>query len=216
MNLSRDLVIVGAGGHGRETASSALIQLANHATHRVLGVLDDSPQPNCEQLLELLGLRFLGTRAWLQDNDALYTLGIGSPSVRRALDLELSGWGRDAWSVIHPAASVGKANLIADGAVIAQGAVVTTNVEIGRHAHLNVNSSVSHDSTIGSYVTIGPGAVICGSCTIEEGAYIGANSCVLQGLTVGKAAIVGAGACVVSDIEPGQTVVGVPARSFSR
>lgn len=212
MNLKRDLVIVGAGGHGRETANTALIQLANHATHQVLGVVDDNPQPNCKQLLELLGLRFLGTRSWLFDNNALYTLGIGSPTVRRALDLELSGWGRQAWSVIHPAASVGKANRISDGAVIAQGAVVTTNVEIGRHVHLNVNSSVSHDSIIGSYVTISPGAVICGSCTIEEGAYIGANGCVLQGVTVGQGAIVGAGACVVSDVEPGQTVVGVPAR----
>jgi sugar O-acyltransferase (sialic acid O-acetyltransferase NeuD family) len=208
----RNLVIVGAGGHGRETASAALTQLVGSNSVRLIGVLDDSPHPAAEELLAALGVRFVGARSWLRSNDALYVLGIGSPSVRKALDLELTGWGRDPWSIVHPGASVGQANRVGEGVVISEGAVVTTNVEIGRHAHLNVNSSVSHDSIIGSYVTISPGAVICGSCNLEERVYIGANACVLQGITVGKGSIVGAGACVVADVEPGQTVVGVPAR----
>jgi sugar O-acyltransferase (sialic acid O-acetyltransferase NeuD family) len=215
MGLRRDIVIVGAGGHGRETALSALLQLSGHGTPQLIGFLDDDPHANTEQLLKAIDLRLLGNREWLRDNNALYTLGIGSPVVRKALDQELSKWGREAWSVVHPGASVGKANRLADGSIVAQGVVITTNVDIGRHTHLNVNSSVSHDSVIGPYVTISPGAVICGSCAIEEGAYIGANACVLQGITVGKGATVGAGACVVADVAPGQTVVGVPARPFA-
>jgi sugar O-acyltransferase (sialic acid O-acetyltransferase NeuD family) len=215
MNVSRNLVVVGAGGHGRETANSALLQLFGNTATQFIGVLDDQPQPRTEELVRELGLRVLGPIAWLRSNRAFYTLGIGSPEVRQLLDLELSSWGLDAWTIIDPRASVGKANRIGDGVVIAPGAVVTTNVELGRHTHLNVNSSVSHDSRVGSYVTISPGAVICGSCLIEDGVYIGANACVLQGVTVGKGSIIGAGACVVADVEPGKTVVGVPARPIS-
>jgi sugar O-acyltransferase (sialic acid O-acetyltransferase NeuD family) len=212
VSSSGDVVIVGAGGHGRETVDSVLLQLAGSTTHRLLGVLDDNPGPGVAKLVEQLGLGILGSHFWLQANDSLYTLGIGSPAVRKSLDLKLSAWGREAWSVVHPGASVGKANRMGDGFVIAQGAIVTTNVDIGRHVHLNVNASVSHDSTIGSYTTISPGAVICGSCVLEEEVYIGANACVLQGITIGRGSIVGAGACVVSDVAPGQTVIGVPAR----
>lgn len=208
------LVIVGAGGHGRETATSISNQIVGK-TPLLLGVLDDNPETSTEQLLQKMGLRLLGDHTWLRNNNALYVLGIGSPSVRKALDLELSNWDREAWTSIHPAASVSETNRLGDGVVIAQGVVVTTNVDIGRHAHLNVNSSVSHDSIIGPYVTISPGAVICGSCVIEEAAYIGANACVIQGITVGKGAIVGAGACVIANVAPGQTVVGVPARPIS-
>jgi sugar O-acyltransferase (sialic acid O-acetyltransferase NeuD family) len=209
VNSPRDLVI---GGHGRETVNSALLQLVGSTAHKVLGVLDDNPGPEAIKLVEELGLEILGTRFWLQSNDSLYTFGIGSPDIRKTLDLELRAWGREAWSVVHPSASIGESNRFGEGVVIAPGAVVTTNVELGRHVHLNVNASVSHDSTIGSYTTISPGAVICGSCVIEEEVYIGANACVLQGITVGRGAVVGAGACVVSDVAPGQTVIGVPAR----
>jgi sugar O-acyltransferase (sialic acid O-acetyltransferase NeuD family) len=208
----RDLVVVGAGGHGRETAHSALLQLAGSETHRLVGILDDNPGLDVITLVKELELDILGNHFWLRSNDSLYTLGIGSPAVRKALDAELTSWGREAWSVVHPGASIGKSNRIGEGAVIAQGAVVTTNVDLGRHVHLNVNASVSHDSIVGSYTTISPGAVICGACCLEDEVYIGANACVLQGITIGRGAVVGAGACVVSNVAPGQTVVGVPAR----
>lgn len=211
---SLHLVVVGAGGHGRETSNSALLQLAGSRTHKLVGLLDDNPRPDIEKLVGELGLEILGTHRWLYSNDALYTLGIGTPAVRKALDFELSSWGRRAWSVVHPGATIGKSNRIGEGVVMAQGAVVTTNVELGRHVHLNVNASISHDSTIGSYSTISPGAVVCGSCVLEEEVYVGANACVLPGVSIGRGAVVAAGACVVSDVDPGQTVIGVPARPF--
>jgi sugar O-acyltransferase (sialic acid O-acetyltransferase NeuD family) len=208
----QNLVVVGAGGHGRETVGSALLQLSGDSNVQLLGVLDDNPAENTQSLVEALGTRFLGPCAWLRTNDALFVIGIGSPSVRKSLDIELRTWGRNAFTVIHPRSSIGLSNHIGDGSIIAQGAILTTNIEIGRHVHLNVNSSVSHDSKIGAYTTISPGAVICGSCTLEEEVYIGANACVLQGVTIGQGAVVGAGACVTADVPPGQTVIGIPAR----
>jgi UDP-2-acetamido-3-amino-2,3-dideoxy-glucuronate N-acetyltransferase len=48
---------------------------------------------------------------------------------------------------------------------------------------------------------------------VGEGATIGSGAVVLGGVTIGAEAMVGAGAVVATDVEPGATVVGVPARA---
>jgi UDP-2-acetamido-3-amino-2,3-dideoxy-glucuronate N-acetyltransferase len=47
---------------------------------------------------------------------------------------------------------------------------------------------------------------------IERGATIGSGATILGGVRIGAVAMVGAGAVVSSDVEPGATVAGVPAR----
>ena len=52
--------------------------------------------------------------------------------------------------------------------------------------------------------------------TIEDDARIGPGACLLPGVVIGRAATVAAGAVVTKDVEPGATVVGVPAREAQR
>jgi UDP-2-acetamido-3-amino-2,3-dideoxy-glucuronate N-acetyltransferase len=47
---------------------------------------------------------------------------------------------------------------------------------------------------------------------VEEGAALGSGALIMGGVTIGAGALVGAGAVVTHDVEPGATVVGVPAR----
>jgi acetyltransferase-like isoleucine patch superfamily enzyme len=48
--------------------------------------------------------------------------------------------------------------------------------------------------------------------TIGDGCWLGAGSRILPGVSIGGGATVGAGAVVTKDVQPGSTVVGVPAR----
>jgi acetyltransferase-like isoleucine patch superfamily enzyme len=48
---------------------------------------------------------------------------------------------------------------------------------------------------------------------VEQGASIGSGAVILGGIRVGAGAMVGAGAVVTKDVEPGETVVGSPARA---
>jgi UDP-2-acetamido-3-amino-2,3-dideoxy-glucuronate N-acetyltransferase len=52
--------------------------------------------------------------------------------------------------------------------------------------------------------------------TVERGASLGSGAVVMGGVRIGARAIVGAGAVVTHDVEPGDTVVGVPARPRRR
>jgi acetyltransferase EpsM len=47
---------------------------------------------------------------------------------------------------------------------------------------------------------------------VEDYASVGVGSSIKPGVNIGKGAIVGVGAVVIKDVEPGTTVVGVPAK----
>jgi sugar O-acyltransferase (sialic acid O-acetyltransferase NeuD family) len=209
--MTLPLVVVGAGGHGREVLDVAeAVLAARPGSITLLGVVDDGDGPFA--LLDQRGVRHRGPVAALRDLEATFALGLGDGGQRLALDSVLREWGRAPCSLVHPLASVGTEVTLGPGTLLAAGSRITTNVVTGRHVHLNINASLSHDCTVDDYVTLNPGAVVAGSVHLGAGCTIGAGAVVRQGLSVGAGATVGAGAAVVADVAPGATVVGVPAR----
>lgn len=214
--MSEPLVVIGAGGFGRETVDVARSVVSTDGSSRwdVIGVVDDGASELNRSRVESLGLTVLGSiDEWLASGSAeSYVVGIGSPAVRRRIVAKLDHAGRQAVSVVHPLASVGSNVTLAEGAVLCAGARVTTNVRIGRHAHLNPNVTVGHDTVLGDFVSLNPSAVVSGDSTFGDCVLVGANAVVLNRLEVGAGVLIGAGACVVRDVAPGATVKGVPAR----
>ncbi len=204
----RHVIVLGAGGHGRELGDIVRAVASTTGSVSLLGLIDDG-QPD-RVVLARSGLRYLGGRDVLADRDVDVHLGVGYPDIRSAIDAELGH--RPATPLMHPTATIGSGNTFADGVVVAQHGVVTTNATLGRHTHVNVRASVSHDCIVGDYVTICPGATVTGSVIIEDQAFIGAGATILPGITIGAGATVGAGAVVTEDVPSNQTVVGLPAR----
>jgi sugar O-acyltransferase (sialic acid O-acetyltransferase NeuD family) len=213
--MTIEVVIIGAGGFGRETLDVVEAMIVNApASVRVAGVVDDAPTVRNRRLLEERSVQLIGS---VEDLLSLpiavqYLIGIGSPQVRATVARRFDETSRLAFTAIHPSATVGSRTRLGRGSIVCAGAQLSTNVEIGRHGHVNPASVIGHDAKLEDCVSINPGAVVSGDVHIESGALIGANATVLQGLTVGANALVGASACVVRDVGPGMTVRGVPAR----
>lgn len=60
------------------------------------------------------------------------------------------------------------------------------------------------------------GGVISGKVIIEDGAWVGARVTILPDVTIGKRAIVAAGSVVTKNVEAGDIVGGIPAKSLKK
>lgn len=214
--MTEPLVVVGAGGFGREVLD--LVRAVNAASDAplwdVVGVVDDSPSPDNVGRLGNQGVVALGDVAtYVRDNPpTAYVIGIGAPPVRRFIAQQFDQAGWPAAVLVHPMASIGTGVTLGHGTIICAGARVSTNVSVGRHSHMDVNATIGHDTRLGDYVRLNPGSSVSGDCVIEDGVLIGVAGVVLNGLTVGTDATVGGSACVVGDVVPGAVVKGVPAK----
>lgn len=203
------LVIVGAGGFGREVLD--VVEAINAAGDSIefVGFVDDG-EVDAERLGRRGALVIGGSDA-VATCDASYVIGIGTGDARRRLATKFDGLGPFAATLIHPAATIGGDTSLGAGSIVTAGARVTTNVRIGAHVQLHVNCTVGHDTQIADFVSVYPGATISGDVTLEPGVTVGTGANVLPGLTVGENAYVGAGAVVTRDVAPAATVVGSPA-----
>jgi sugar O-acyltransferase (sialic acid O-acetyltransferase NeuD family) len=221
--LSRTpLVIVGAGGFGREALVIVKAMDMIAPTWDFLGFVADGGGDLDE--IEALEVPFLGTVDQLEPGGShaisathagvqpRYVIAIGLGAARRTLDKRLTEAGWSAASLIHPSAAIGEKCEFAPGVIIAAGVVITTNVRLGRHVFLNMNATVGHDCLFGDYVTVMPGVNISGRVILGEGVECGSGAALLPGVSVGRDTRVGAGAVVTKNLPANCTVVGIPAR----
>lgn len=199
------LVVVGAGGHGRE-----LVALAQAAGWEVAGVVSaDLPAPG---LLDRLGVPWLGGLEALAGLGLPAALGVGYPDVRARVADELAERGIPAVTLVHPTAVVGPDVELGEGVVVQAAAQLTTNVRLGRHTHVGVGAVVSHDCRLGDFVTLAPRVALSGDVTLADRVFCGVGSVIVPGCSVGEGATIAAGAVVVGDVPAGVTAKGVPAR----
>jgi sugar O-acyltransferase (sialic acid O-acetyltransferase NeuD family) len=157
-----------------------------------------------------------GEDALLEEHGAI-VLGLGFPGVRTRVLARFRDAARlELVTLVHPHAEVGARTSLAAGVVVSAGCVVTTDVIVGTGTLLNPRSGIGHGAVLGECVVVNPGANVSGEVTIGDGVLVGSGATILQGLAVGAGATIGAGAVVTHDVQPGVTVVGVPARAVER
>lgn len=207
----KPLVIIGAGGFGREVAW--LVKEINDVQPEwdFLGFVDDHATGRTIE-----GYPILGTTAWLKeaghDRSVHVVCAIGDPRTRRRVVDPLEAAGLSFATLVHPSVRSSRWVEVGAGSIICAGTILTTNIQVGKHSILNLGCRVGHDTTLGDFCSMMPGTNIAGEVTVGEGCYFGLNACVINRTRVGEWSIIGAGAAVVRDIPPRVVAVGVPAK----
>lgn len=209
------VVILGAGGHGREIAEILRHQADRGANVLVLGFVDEDLSL---QGRDRDGLPVLGDWTFFHGvdrRDVFVIPAVGSPTVCRKLVTAAKELGLSFASAVSPLAQVSPNALLGNGVALFPHVVVNTGATIGDHCTLNVGTSVSHDCRVGAYCNLNPGVRLAGDVTLGEGCYIGMGASIIQQRTVGPWAVVGAGGVVIDDLPGSVTAVGVPAKVVS-
>ncbi|TFC94713.1 acetyltransferase [Cryobacterium sinapicolor] len=205
--MTNRLVIVGAGGFGREVHSwvkSSPRWCESSEIGSVVFVDDNVPTvPVRAPIISTV------RDYWPAEGD-LVICAIGAPSARRDVSRLLSQRNAPPGTFVHDRAMLGDNVQLGLGAIVCPDVLITCDVRIGVNVHVNIGSTIAHDVIIGDFVTLSPGCNLTGNVRIEDGAFLGTAVTVIPGKTVGQDALIGAGSLVLKNIPPRVTAFGNP------
>lgn len=148
--------------------------------------------------------------SWFNPKKERAVIAIGDPIQRQRIAEALPKETEYA-TLIHPSVIIldPEEVTIFDGTIICAGSIITTNVKLGRHTHINLNTTIGHDCELGNYFTTAPGANISGNVTTGSNVYIGTNASIRQKVTITDNVTIGMGAIVLNDINDSGTYTGL-------
>ena len=208
-----DLVVVGAGGFGRETVDAVRAMNAYGASWRLVGYLDDDPDLAGTHVN---GVPVLGGIRELENlPDALVVVTTGRPDnytsrlrIVGALGLPAERYA----TIVHPSAAVPASSQIGPGSVLLACVVLTSGVRVGAHVAIMPHVTLTHDDVVEDFATLASGACLGGAVRIGQCAYVGAGALIREDRTIGACALVGMGAVVLGNVPAHEIWAGVPAR----
>ena len=209
----RRILIVGAGGFGREVLQWCRDAWPAHA-EAVAGFLSADSDALDE---------FNGTPDILCSPDSYVPVAgdkllfaIGVPYVRRKVAESLLSRGGEFLTLVHPTAIVAAAAAIGEGAILCPYSVVSDSAAVGRFVIMNYHSSLGHDARAGDFSVLSPHATLGGRATIAEDVFLGLHAAVGPGKMVGARTKVSANSCVLASAAADSVVYGVPGQIRQR
>lgn len=208
----KDIVIIGAGGFGREVSQLIEDINADKRTWHLLGFIDETPEKNG---IVINDTTVLGGFEWFKNKGRkrLWTVcALGNPRDKYNLINKASAYNVSFANLIHPDAKINKHFEIGMGCIICCNSFISVNTKIGNHVSINPGCGIGHDAVINDYTSLYWNVTLAGNVTIKTGCEIGSKAAVIPKKTVGEWSVIGAGAVVINDIPENCTAVGVPAR----
>jgi sugar O-acyltransferase (sialic acid O-acetyltransferase NeuD family) len=205
----KDALIISAGGFGRSVYNMMRNDVANGVDWQVAGFLD-----NRQHLADAVPLPILGDPlTWRCTGNQEFLCALGEPAQRRRFAAPLLAQGAVFMSLctgLHKAIGV----TMGAGCLFEPEVRMGVDTQLGDFVFIQSTTVIGYEVKIGSYTTIGSFVFIGGRAQIGQDVIIHPHATILPGKKIGDGAVIGAGAVVMSDVPPGVTMIGNPAKVF--
>lgn len=194
----KDIIIIGAGGIGREVAW--IIEEINEVNKEwnILGFVDDNKDMWGKELNDYKVLGGLDYLSNLEEKPYVI-IAMANPKIKKDIVVKLDDEFKFA-TIIHPTVKISKFIELGYGIIVYPGVILTVNTKVGNHVIISGNCGIGHDTKIGEYSSILWGSNFSGYDVVEDECLIGIGTSVIQGIEVGKDSRIGAGSLVNTNI----------------
>jgi sugar O-acyltransferase (sialic acid O-acetyltransferase NeuD family) len=213
INQNKKVCIYGIGGFGREVLCCIIdsIKGTSIAIEDIACFMVDDEYFIEDKILGINVIPFSKFNASALN----VVVAIGNPELRKKMVEKLPPNTSFA-TIIHPNVVMSKWVEIGEGSVITAGSILTCNIKIGKHAHLNLQTTIGHDCVIGDYFTSAPSVNISGNCTLGECVYLGTKAATREKINICDRVTIGMGGIVLKDITEAGTYIGSPVKKLNR
>lgn len=208
----KELIIVGAGGFGRELLQ--WVKDINKAQDKWLikGFIDDNP--HALDVLECDYSVIGSVEDWQPSNEEVFACAIANPVIKEKVTTLLKTRGAIFEKIIHPTALIGDHDSIGEGLVVYPHSCVTVNATVGSFVTLLSSSIIGHDAIVGDFTTISSYSDITAGVNIGKRVFLGSHSTIVPKRKIGDDAYIGAGSVVVTNVKENKKVMGNPAKKI--
>lgn len=203
----QDLIIIGAGGRGREFLECVKEVNKVKQTYNVLGFLSDYDDVlsgfKCD--IEIIGK----IHDWKLPKNVKYLLAIDDPQARQRLAEEFIAKGAEFITLISPRATIQSFCTIDYGSVILGNSVILNNTHIGKF-NIITGSTIGDSAKLGDYCNTS-GFTNVTNVTMGDRVYVGSHAVLLNKIKIGNDALIYAGSIVFTNVKANTKVMGNPA-----
>lgn len=179
--MSKKIVVIGAGGHGKSVADLLLLQ----NEYELVGFVDDAyPEVSEVWGFQVIGKVSADTLSSLQDNVEYAVVAIGYNALRESVYKLVEELGLVMPSIVHPNAFVSPRAILGNGCVVMANAVIGTEARLGDGVIINAGAIVDHHAVVDDFGHLGVNASMAGGAHLGRSAWAQAGVALGYGVTI--------------------------------
>jgi len=206
----KNLIIIGAGGFGREVYNLAKRCNGYNTDFLIKGFLDDKIDALSE--FNYPAKVISSVEDYKPEKDDVFVCALGDVRWKMKCSNIILNKGGEFFSLIHPSTTVMDNVNLGKGLIIMPNVLISNDSTVGDFVTIQAFTAIGHDCKIGDWCQLNSYSFLGGFCELENGVTLNPQSVLLPKLKVGENAIVGAGSVVIKNVKPKTTVFGNPAK----